>query len=340
MVLMPDTRHGTYGPGVFAQSTMAVFCDVLDPITGRSPTARDPRTTAKKAEAYLQALRPSGDIRLYRGPEPEFFHLRRRQVQGRPLQHRLQARFDRTAVQRRHDLWKPATLGHRSAHKGAAISRCLRSTAARTCARMCSPVLVREWACTVPRSIIPRGGFGPVDEAVAWLFEHPDPRWAEQDPDLQVRRPSSWPQRRMARPRRSCPARLRRQRVGHACRRRSIWKGRGKPTFAVELCGLSENLPVYSRRHHQARKGRSYCLQPPSTNSYKDLVPGLWKRRFCSPTRPRNAAQASLLAFRFGSSPESKRVAKSVFSGMRAGATPYLAFAAMLMAAIDGHQEQ
>jgi glutamine synthetase len=69
MVLMPDTTTAHMDP-FFAQSTMAIFCDILDPITGEA-YSRDPRTTAKKAEAYLQAS-GLGDT-VYIGPEAEFF---------------------------------------------------------------------------------------------------------------------------------------------------------------------------------------------------------------------------------------------------------------------------
>ena len=69
MVLMPDTATCHMDP-FFAQSTMVIFCDILDPITGEAYN-RDPRTTAKKAEAYLQAS-GLGDT-VYIGPEPEFF---------------------------------------------------------------------------------------------------------------------------------------------------------------------------------------------------------------------------------------------------------------------------
>ena len=46
------------------------MCDILDPITGQ-PYNRDPRTTAKKAEAYM-ASSGVGDT-AYFGPEAEFF---------------------------------------------------------------------------------------------------------------------------------------------------------------------------------------------------------------------------------------------------------------------------
>ncbi|MEO2037328.1 MAG: type I glutamate--ammonia ligase, partial [Martelella sp.] len=69
MVLMPDTATAHMDP-FFAQSTLVVFCDILEPLSGEAYN-RDPRTTAKKAEAYLKST-GIGDT-TYFGPEPEFF---------------------------------------------------------------------------------------------------------------------------------------------------------------------------------------------------------------------------------------------------------------------------
>ncbi|MCA0344530.1 MAG: glutamine synthetase beta-grasp domain-containing protein, partial [Proteobacteria bacterium] len=69
MVLMPDPATVHMDP-FFAQSTMVIMCDILDPVSGESYN-RDPRGTAKKAEAYLKAS-GIGDT-VYAGPEPEFF---------------------------------------------------------------------------------------------------------------------------------------------------------------------------------------------------------------------------------------------------------------------------
>ena len=52
MKLMPDTSSAVIDP-FFAQSTLAVFCDVLEPLTNE-PYERDPRGIAGKAMAYLQ----------------------------------------------------------------------------------------------------------------------------------------------------------------------------------------------------------------------------------------------------------------------------------------------
>ncbi|MDJ0932335.1 type I glutamate--ammonia ligase [Breoghania sp.] len=67
LMLDPDSAH--IDP-FFAQSTMAIFCDILEPSSGEAYN-RDPRMTAKKAEAYVKSL-GVGDT-VFVGPEAEFF---------------------------------------------------------------------------------------------------------------------------------------------------------------------------------------------------------------------------------------------------------------------------
>lgn len=69
MVLKPDVA-GAFVDPFFQEPTLAVFCDIYDPISGE-PYNRDPRTTAKKAETYMAAS-GVGDT-AYFGPEAEFF---------------------------------------------------------------------------------------------------------------------------------------------------------------------------------------------------------------------------------------------------------------------------
>ena len=69
MNLMPDPDTARLDP-FFQQTTISLFCDILEPSTGE-PYERDPRTTAKRAEAYL-ASSGIGDT-AYFGPEAEFF---------------------------------------------------------------------------------------------------------------------------------------------------------------------------------------------------------------------------------------------------------------------------
>jgi glutamine synthetase len=69
MALIPDPSSAVMDPYA-AQSSLILFCDVHEPSTGE-PYNRDPRSVAKRAEAYL-AYTGIGDT-AYFGPEAEFF---------------------------------------------------------------------------------------------------------------------------------------------------------------------------------------------------------------------------------------------------------------------------
>jgi glutamine synthetase len=69
MLLMLDPSTATLDP-FFSAKTLSIVCDVLEPMTGE-PYNRDPRGIAKKAEAYLKTT-GIGDT-AYFGPEAEFF---------------------------------------------------------------------------------------------------------------------------------------------------------------------------------------------------------------------------------------------------------------------------
>ena len=69
MKLMPDL-NSTYMDPFYAEKTICIHCDVLEPDTNEHYD-RDPRGTARKAEAYLQSS-GIGDT-SYWGPEAEFF---------------------------------------------------------------------------------------------------------------------------------------------------------------------------------------------------------------------------------------------------------------------------
>jgi glutamine synthetase len=69
MLLMPDCATAVLDPFA-AQTSLIIFCDTHEPLTGQ-PYGRDPRSIAKKAEQYL-ASTGIGD-KAYFGPEAEFF---------------------------------------------------------------------------------------------------------------------------------------------------------------------------------------------------------------------------------------------------------------------------
>ncbi|RZO35496.1 MAG: type I glutamate--ammonia ligase [Rhodospirillaceae bacterium] len=69
MTLLPDCSSAVMDPFA-AQEQLILFCDVLEPSTGQ-PYSRDPRSTAKRAQSYL-AQTGIGDTAVF-GPELEFF---------------------------------------------------------------------------------------------------------------------------------------------------------------------------------------------------------------------------------------------------------------------------
>lgn len=129
----------------FAQSTMAIFCDVVDPITGEGYN-RDPRMTAKKAEAYVKSG-GFGDT-IYVGPEAEFFMFDDVRFNADPYNTGFILDSSELPSNMGSE-YETGNLGHRPRTKGGYF-RFRRSTAPRTSAPKCCPSWVK-WAFR-PRS--------------------------------------------------------------------------------------------------------------------------------------------------------------------------------------------
>ena len=69
MLLVPDPDTAYVDP-FYEEPTVVITCDVVEPADGKGYD-RDPRSIAKRAEAYLKST-GLGDT-IYVGPEPEFF---------------------------------------------------------------------------------------------------------------------------------------------------------------------------------------------------------------------------------------------------------------------------
>ena len=69
MILMPDASTAVIDP-FFEDKTLVLRCDIVEPSTGQG-YGRDPRSLAKRAEDYLKST-GIGDTAFF-GPEPEFF---------------------------------------------------------------------------------------------------------------------------------------------------------------------------------------------------------------------------------------------------------------------------
>jgi len=69
MILLPDSESAFIDP-FFDETTLVLTCDVVEPSDGKGYD-RDPRSIAKRAEAYLKSTGIADTA--YFGPEPEFF---------------------------------------------------------------------------------------------------------------------------------------------------------------------------------------------------------------------------------------------------------------------------
>ncbi|AKI00605.1 glutamine synthetase, type I [Hoeflea sp. IMCC20628] len=316
MVLMPDTTTAHMDP-FFAQSTMVIFCDILDPITGEA-YSRDPRTTAKKAEAYLQAS-GLGDT-VYIGPEPEFFIFDDVKYKADP--YNTGFKLDSSELPSNDDTdYETGNMGHRPRVKGGyfpvpPVDSCqdMRSEMLTVLAEMGLVVekhhhevaSAQHELCMVfdtltrmaDKTQIYKYGVHQVAHAYGKTATFmPKPVFGDNGSGMHVHQ--------------------------------SIWKG-GKPTFAGdEYAGLSENCLFYIGGIIKHAKAIN-AFSNPSTNSYKRLVPG-YEAPVLLAYSARNRSASCRIPF--GSSPKSKRV-EVRFSDPTAN--PYLCFAAMLMAGIDG----
>ena len=190
---------------------------------------------------------------IYVGPEAEFFVFDDVQVQGRSLQHRLQARLHRTAVQRRHRLRdrqpRPPSARQGRLFPGAA-DRFRAGHALRNADRAGRDGRAR-------REAPPRGGGRPA--RARHQVRHAGPQ-RRQDADLQIRR-APGRQRLRQDGDLHAEADLRRQRLGHA-RAPVDLEGRQADLRRQRICRPVGKLPVLHRRHHQARQGDQRLHQP------------------------------------------------------------------------------
>ena len=113
MKLIPDASSVYIDP-FYAEKTMCVHCNVVEPDTGEAYD-RCPRQTALKAEAYLKSS-GIGDA-AYFGPEAEFFIFDdvRYSVSPRKVSYEIDAE---AASWNTDTVFEGGNSGHRAAHKG------------------------------------------------------------------------------------------------------------------------------------------------------------------------------------------------------------------------------
>ena len=260
---MPDPNTANIDP-FFEEPTLILTCDVLEPGDGK-PYERDPRSLAKRAEAYLksQRHRRRGLLR----PGARVLHLRPGALERRHVGLLRQDRFRRSVVEHRREVSKAATRATVRRSR-AATSRCRRSTASRTCAReMC--LLLEQMGIPVEVHHHEVGRAGP--EGARHQVLAP---WCSAPTGCSCRSTSSTTSRTpTARPRPSCPSRSSATTAAACtCTSRSGRTARTcSPATATPAC---REFALYYIggiiKHARALN----AITNPGTNCYKRLVPG------------------------------------------------------------------
>ena len=316
MLLKPDLTTAYIDP-FYQQTTMFLFCDVLNPDTGE-PYNRDSRSMAKKALSYVQSS-GVGDM-VYFGPEAEFFIFD--DVRWSTQPHNTSYSYDSTELPANTGAeYTEGNMGHRPGPKGGyfpvnpvdsgqdlrgemlGVMRDLGlqpekhhhevAPAQHELGLKFSDLLTMADRLQLYKYVI-HNVAAAYGKSATFMAK---PMFADNGSGMHVHM--------------------------------SIWKD-GKPQFAGDkYAGLSQECLWYIGGIIKHAKSLN-AFTNPSTNSYKRLVPG-YEAPVLLAYSARNRSASCRIPWT--TSPKAKRVEVRFPDPM---ANPYLAFAAMLMAGLDG----
>ncbi|MBC6437321.1 MAG: type I glutamate--ammonia ligase [Rhodobacteraceae bacterium] len=316
MKLMPDTDSAYIDP-FYAEKTLCLHCSILEPDTGEA-YERDPRGTAEKAEAYLKSS-GMGDV-AYFGPEAEFFLFDdvRVSVEMNKVSYEVDAQDAAWNTDREYET---GNTGHRPGVKGGYFpvnptdaSHDLRSEMLSTMKRIGMSVDKHHHevaSCQHELGLIFKSLTKQADELQKYKYIihnvaqaygksatfMPKPIAGDNGTGMHVNM--------------------------------SIWKD-GKPLFAGDKYADLSDAALFFIGGVLKHAKPLNAFTNPSTNSYKRLIPG-----FEAPVLRAYSARnrSGCVRIPWTESPGAKRV-EARFPDP--SANPYLCFAALLMAGLDG----
>ncbi|HEY9821666.1 MAG TPA: type I glutamate--ammonia ligase [Candidatus Sericytochromatia bacterium] len=320
MVLDPTTA---WIDPFMAEPTLSVICSIVEPRTGE-PYSRDPRTIAQKAVDYLIST-GIGDTAFF-GPEAEFFifdDVRFDQNQHEGYYHvdSVEGRWNSGRKE------EGGNLGYKPRYKEGYFPVAPTDTSQ----DMRTEMLLTMAKCGVPiekhHHEVASGGqcelgfkFGTLVQAADWLMTY---KYVIKNVAKKYGKTITF-----------MPKPVFNDNGSGMHTHQSIWND-GQPLFAGDgYAGLSQMALHYIGgilKHAPAL----LALTNPTTNSYKRLVPG-----FEAPVNlaySQGNRSASVRIPLSGTNPKAKRLE---FRCPDATSNPYIAFAAMLCAGIDGIKNQ
>lgn len=317
MLVVPDPDTARIDP-FYKEPTLVLVGNIVDPIT-REPYSRDPRNVARKAEAYLKAT-GIGDV-AYFGPEAEFFILD-------DIKFDSAAHFAYYFVDSIEGIWNSGreeepNLGYKPRHKEGyfPVPPMDKLQDIRTEMLLILESLGIEAECQ--HHEVATAGQAEIDMRFKPLVVMADQlMWFKYVLKYVAVRHNKTVT--------FMPKPIFEDNGNGMHTHMSIWK-EGKPLFAGDkYAGLSQEA-FYAIGGILKHCAAICAFTNPTTNSYKRLVPG-----FEAPVNLAYSSRNRSAAIRipmYSPSPKTKRLE---FRTPDPSCNPYLAFSAMLMAAIDG----
>jgi glutamine synthetase len=320
MILKPDL-DAVYTDPFSATPMLIVFCDIVEPSTGEG-YSRDPRTTAKRAEAYV-AQTGIGDT-VYVGPEAEFFMFD-------------DVRFDTSYNQsyfKIDDIELPTNTGreyeggnlaHRPRAKGGYFPVAPVDSAVDIRGEMVTTMLEMGLPCDKHHHEVAAAQH-ELGLTFGTLTQTADRMQIYKYVVHQVAHAYGKSATFMPKP-------IKEDNGSGMHTHFSIWQGK-EPLFAGNgYAGLSDTCLYFIGGIIKHAKAIN-AFTNPTTNSYKRLVPG-YEAPVLLAYSARNRSASCRIPY--GTGPKSKRVEVRFPDAM---ANPYLAYAALLMAGLDGIQNK
>ncbi len=320
MTLMPDL-DAVYTDPFSATPMLIVFCDIVEPSTGEG-YSRDPRTTAKRAEAYLKET-GVGDT-VYVGPEAEFFMFD-------------DVRFETSYAQsyfKIDDIELPTNTGreyeggnlaHRPRAKGGYFPVAPVDSAVDIRGEMVSTMIEMGLPCDKHHHEVAAAQH-ELGLTFGTLTQTADRMQVYKYVVHQVAHAYGKTATFMPKP-------IKEDNGSGMHTHFSIWKGK-TPLFAGNgYAGLSDMCLFFIGGVIKHAKAIN-AFTNPTTNSYKRLVPG-YEAPVLLAYSARNRSASCRIPY--GTGPKSKRVEVRFPDAM---ANPYLAYAALMMAGMDGIQNK
>ena len=302
--------------------TIVLICNICDPVTGADYT-RDPRNIARKAESYLKST-GMADI-AYFGPEAEFFifdDIRFDQNEHEGYYHidSVEGRWNSGRIE-------SPNLGYKPRYKEGYFpvpptdsQQDIRSEMMLTLEKIGIPIEAQHHE-------VATGGQAEIDMRFSPLVEMADNLLKYK----YVIKNVAWKNGKTVT---FMPKPLFNDNGSGMHVHLSLWKGGKNLFFGNGYAGLSETA-LFAIGGILKHAPALLSITSPTTNSYRRLVPG-----FEAPVNLAYSSRNRSAAVRIPMYSKSEKAKRFEFRCPDPSCNPYLAFSAMLMAAIDGIQNK